>query len=55
VMTELVLRSADEARLSEAAQRVREIVAEAHRKAGLPAPAEAYGLDAGRPAQRRRT
>ena len=42
VMTELVLRSADGARLAEAAVRVREMVAEAHRKAGLPAPAEAY-------------
>jgi molybdenum cofactor synthesis domain-containing protein len=42
VMTELVLRSADEARLAEAARRVRELVVEAHRKAGLPAPAEVY-------------
>ena len=42
VMTELVLRSADEARLKEAALKVREMVAEAHRRAGLPATAEVY-------------
>jgi molybdenum cofactor synthesis domain-containing protein len=42
VMTELVLRSSDEARLEEAAGRVREMVSAAHRAAGLPAEAEAY-------------
>ncbi len=42
VRTELVLRSADEARLGEAANKVRAMVAEAHRAAGLPAPGEAY-------------
>lgn len=42
VMTELVLRSADEARLAEAAGRVRAMVAEAHRAAGLSADVEAY-------------
>jgi molybdenum cofactor synthesis domain-containing protein len=42
VMTELVLRSADAARLAEAAGRVREMVATAHRAAGLPAEVEAY-------------
>lgn len=42
VMTELVLRSSDEARLAEAAGRVREMVATAHRAAGLPAEVEAY-------------
>ena len=42
VMTELVLRSADEQRLTEAADRVRAMVAEVHRVAGLPAPAETY-------------
>ncbi len=42
VMTELVLRSSDEARLAEAAGRVREMVAEAHRAAGLPLEVEAY-------------
>ena len=42
VMTELVLRSSDEARLGEAAGRVREMVAEAHRAAGLSAEVEAY-------------
>lgn len=42
VMTELVLRSSDEARLEEAAGRVREMVAEAHRAAGLSAEVEAY-------------
>lgn len=42
VMTELVLRSSDEARLAEAAGRVRGIVAEAHRAAGLSTEVEAY-------------
>jgi molybdenum cofactor synthesis domain-containing protein len=42
VMTELVLRSADEERLKEAAIKVREMVAEAHARAGLPATAEVY-------------
>jgi len=42
VMTELVLRSSDEARLEQAAGRVREMVAEAHRAAGLSAEVEAY-------------
>ncbi|HHY51477.1 MAG TPA: competence/damage-inducible protein A [Alphaproteobacteria bacterium] len=42
VMTELVLRSADEARLAEAAGKVRAMVAEAHRRAGLPAEVEVY-------------
>ncbi|MHB1102049.1 MAG: competence/damage-inducible protein A [Devosia sp.] len=42
VHTELVLRSADQDRLREAADRVREMVAAAHRAAGLPAPAEVY-------------
>ena len=42
VMTELVLRSSDEARLAEAAAKVREMVAEAHRAAGLSAEVEAY-------------
>jgi molybdenum cofactor synthesis domain-containing protein len=42
VMTELVLRSPDEARLAEAAGRVREMVAEAHRAAGLSTEVEAY-------------
>ncbi|OEO30828.1 molybdenum cofactor biosynthesis protein [Devosia insulae DS-56] len=42
VMTELVLRSSDEARLAEAASRVREMVAEAHRAAGLSPDVEAY-------------
>jgi molybdenum cofactor synthesis domain-containing protein len=36
VSTELVLRATDGARLNEAASRVREMVAEAHRAAGLP-------------------
>lgn len=36
--TELVLRSADEARLAEAADAVRDIVAQAHRKAGIAPP-----------------
>jgi molybdenum cofactor synthesis domain-containing protein len=38
VMTELVLRSADPARLEEAAAKVRAMVAAAHEKAGLPPP-----------------
>jgi molybdenum cofactor synthesis domain-containing protein len=42
VHTELVLRSADEKRLAEAADRVREMVAAAHKAAGLPAPVEVY-------------
>lgn len=42
VMTELVLRSPNEARLAEAAGRVREMVTEAHRAAGLPTDVEAY-------------
>lgn len=42
VMTELVLRSSDEARLEEAAGRVREMVAEAHRAAGLATEVDAY-------------
>ena len=42
VMTELVLRSSDEARLAEAADRVRGMVAEAHRAAGLSPDVEAY-------------
>ena len=42
VMTELVLRSSDEARLEQAAGRVREMVSAAHRAAGLPAEVEAY-------------
>ncbi|MFP9137897.1 competence/damage-inducible protein A [Devosia sp. XGJD_8] len=41
VMTELVLRSSDAARLEEAAAKVRAMVAEAHAKAGIEAP-EAY-------------
>jgi hypothetical protein len=41
-MTELVLRSSDEARLAEAADRVRGMVAEAHRAAGLSPDVEAY-------------
>jgi molybdenum cofactor synthesis domain-containing protein len=40
VMTELVLRSADEARLAEAAEKVRAMVAAAHEKAGVAAPEE---------------
>ena len=36
VMTELVLRCADEARLAEAAEKVRAMVAAAHAKAGIP-------------------
>ena len=42
VMTELVLRSSDPARLEEAAGKVREMVAEAHRKAGVVPPDEVY-------------
>ena len=42
VMTELVLRSADEARLAEAAAKVRDMVRQAHVKAGVPEVAEAY-------------
>jgi molybdenum cofactor synthesis domain-containing protein len=38
VMTELVLRSSDEARLAEAAEKVRAMVAEAHAKAGIAPP-----------------
>ena len=38
VMTELVLRSADEARLAEAAKAVHAMVAEAHASAGLGSP-----------------
>jgi molybdenum cofactor synthesis domain-containing protein len=38
VMTELVLRSPDEARLAEAAEKVREMVAAAHEKAGIAPP-----------------
>lgn len=42
VHTELVLRAADEERLRQAADKVREMVAAAHRSAGLPAPAAVY-------------
>ena len=42
VMTELVLRSADEARLAEATERVRQMVREAHARAGVPETEEAY-------------
>ena len=42
VMTELVLRSPDEARLEEAAARVRAMVTEAHRAASLPLEVEVY-------------
>jgi molybdenum cofactor synthesis domain-containing protein len=42
VMTELVLRSSDEARLAEAVAKVREMVRQAHIKAGVPETAEAY-------------
>ena len=42
VMTELVLRSADEGRLAEAAAKVKEMVRLAHIKAGLPEVAEVY-------------
>jgi molybdenum cofactor synthesis domain-containing protein len=40
VMTELVLRSSDPARLEEAANKVREMVKEAHRRANLEMPDE---------------
>ncbi len=42
VMTELVLRSSDPVRLEEAAGKVRAMVTEAHRKAGIAPPDEAY-------------
>jgi molybdopterin-biosynthesis enzyme MoeA-like protein len=42
VMTELVLRSADEVRLAEAAGKVRDMVRTAHAAAGVPETAEAY-------------
>jgi molybdenum cofactor synthesis domain-containing protein len=42
VMTELVLRSSDERRLAEAAAKVREMVRQAHVKAGVPERDEAY-------------
>jgi molybdopterin-biosynthesis enzyme MoeA-like protein len=42
VMTELVMRSADEARLNEAAGKVREMVASAHKAAGIAAPDDPY-------------
>lgn len=42
VMTELVLRSADAGRLSEAAAKVRAMVAAAHQAAGLPPPQDPY-------------
>ena len=42
VMTELVLRSSDPARLEEAAGQVRAMVTEAHRKAGVALPDEPY-------------
>ena len=42
VMTELVLRAADEARLAEAAAAVKAMVAEAHRHAGHAEEVEAY-------------
>ncbi len=43
VMTELVLRSSDDARLAKlAAGRCAEMVAEAHRAAGLPVDVEPY-------------
>lgn len=42
VMTELVLRSADAARLALAAERVKAMVADAHRHAGLAEEVEAY-------------
>ncbi|KKB09839.1 competence/damage-inducible protein A [Devosia chinhatensis] len=42
VMTELVLRSSDPVRLEEAAGKVREMVSEAHRKAGIAPPDDAY-------------
>jgi molybdenum cofactor synthesis domain-containing protein len=42
VMTELVLRSSDPDRLEEAVGKVREMVTEAHRRAGVPLPDDAY-------------
>jgi molybdenum cofactor synthesis domain-containing protein len=42
VSTELVLRSSDAARLEEAAGKVREMVAQAHQRAGVTPPDEAY-------------
>jgi len=42
VMTELVLRSSDPARLAEAANSVRAMVTAAHAAAGLPPPADPY-------------
>ncbi|RYE86486.1 MAG: competence/damage-inducible protein A [Hyphomicrobiales bacterium] len=42
VMTELVLRSSDTARLAEAADTVREMVTAAHAAADLPPPADPY-------------
>jgi molybdenum cofactor synthesis domain-containing protein len=42
VMTELVLRSADEGRLREAADKVRGMVSDPHQKAGLPTAVEVY-------------
>jgi molybdenum cofactor synthesis domain-containing protein len=42
VMTELVLRAADDARLAEAAAKVREMVRQAHIAAGVPETAEVY-------------
>jgi molybdenum cofactor synthesis domain-containing protein len=42
VRTELVLRSPDEARLEEATAKLRRIVADAHRAAGLPDTVEPY-------------
>ncbi|MET3924959.1 molybdopterin-binding protein [Devosia sp. 2618] len=42
VMTELVLRSSDPVRLEEAADKVRAMVAEAHRVAGVEPPDEPY-------------
>ena len=40
VMTELVLRSSDPARLEEASGKVREMVTEAHRRAGVAMPGD---------------
>jgi hypothetical protein len=42
VRTELVLRSPDEARLEEATEKLRRIVNDAHRAAGLPDTVEPY-------------
>jgi molybdenum cofactor synthesis domain-containing protein len=42
VMTELVLRSADEDRLAEAARAVQAMVLEAHRRAGITEDSDAY-------------